>query len=233
MNLDYDMGGVPIDVGENRGVLCFVTRPWPNRKSYEAARKAHADLRAAAGQLKTLTDWHKIEAKVQAAARLEPTGDGEDIGPWLRAAVALELSGSGKPMSLAEGASALTECGLPTTASQLANAGKKARQRGLPNAPSTRLLQRLLVPNRVSDHGSTVQELIKIHILQAKSCPNYDGSVLYMGVGEQARFGTIQKGAAGEGLAGQRSAGDVPDGVGCCSGDRVKGRALEGVLHTG
>ncbi len=182
VNLDYDMGAQPVDVGEAHGVLRFTTRPWANKLSYEAARKAHADLRASSGHLKSMNDWLLIESRVGVAGSMEIPGELEAVLQWMRAAAARDLCGKGKAMTLAEGAAAITELGLPTTPTQMLNAGKNVRARGLPEKPpGTVSRMKEFVPSTVSKHGVTVLEHAKSLIYKAETCPKFDGVKLYIG----------------------------------------------------
>jgi hypothetical protein len=182
VNLDYDMGAQPVDVSEAHGVLRFTTRPWANKLAYDAARKAHADLRASSGHLKSMNDWLLIESRVGVASCMEIPGELEAVLQWMRAAAARDLCGKGKAMTLAEGAAAITELGLPTTPTQMLNAGKNVRARGLPEKPPG-MVSRIkeFVPSTVSKHGVTVLEHAKSLIYKAETCPKFDGVKLYIG----------------------------------------------------
>ncbi len=182
VNLDFDMGAQPVDVGEAHGVLRFTTRPWVSRLAYEAARKAHADLRASGGQLKTMNDWRLIESRVGIASCMEIPGELEAVLQWMRAAAARDLCGKGKAMSLAEGAAAITALGLTTTPIQMLNAGKNARARGLPEKPpGTVSRMRGFAPSTVLKHSVAVLEHVKSLIYKAETCPKFDGVKLYIG----------------------------------------------------
>jgi len=182
VNLDYDMGAQPVDVSEAHGVLRFTTRPWANKLAYEAARKAHADLRASGGHLKTMNDWRLIESRVGVASCMEIPGELEAVLQWMRAAAARDLCGKGKAMSLAEGAAAITALGLPTTPIQMLNAGKNARARGLPEKPpGTVSRMRGFAPSTVLKHSVAVLEHAKSLIYKAETCPKFDGVKLYIG----------------------------------------------------
>lgn len=77
--------------------------------------------------MKGIGDWRRIEAEVNAAAGSNLTAADEACLRWVRAMAAVQLCGKGKGMSLAEGATAMTELGLPTTQQQMKDAGKNAR----------------------------------------------------------------------------------------------------------
>ena len=163
-------------------MLRFTTRPWVSRLAYEAARKAHADLRASGGQLKTMNDWRLIESRVGIASCMEIPGELEAVLQWMRAAAARDLCGKGKAMSLAEGAAAITALGLTTTPIQMLNAGKNARARGLPEKPpGTVSRMRGFAPSTVLKHSVAVLEHVKSLIYKAETCPKFDGVKLYIG----------------------------------------------------
>ena len=83
---------------------------------------------------------------------------------WMRAMAAVHLCGKGKAMTLAQGAAAITDLGLPTTAAQMADAGKNARKRGAgklvkPPEAMARFLTKIetrFAPTSFSKHGVTL-----------------------------------------------------------------------------
>ena len=164
LNLDYDFGCQPVAVAESHGLLRFATRPWRGLRSYKVARDAHARLRASGGHLKGIADWRQIEAEVIAAAVTGITTSEEACLLWMRAMAAVHLCGKGKAMTLAQGAAAITDLGLPTTAAQMADAGKNARKRGAgklvkPPEAMARFLTKIetrFAPTSFSKHGVTL-----------------------------------------------------------------------------
>ena len=178
VNLDYDMGGMPVELREVQGVLQFMTKPWPTKAAYELGRRALDRLRKGGGQLKTLKDWQLIEHTVRRAQDMRPeTCDGATAG-WLRAKVAIAFCGKTGPISFRIAANTLTALGLPTTQGQLADAGKKARARGFPtisNGLAATLERQLFAgadaPNRFSEQSETWHHFFKTHILLAKTRP--------------------------------------------------------------
>lgn len=127
VNFDYDMCCRPIGVEEAHGLLRFRTEPWRNVRAYKVARDAHARLRASGKHLKTLFDWRQIEAEVNALAGSSLTVAEDACLRWMRRMAAVLLCGKEKALTLAEGAAAITELGLPTTSQQMRDAGKNAR----------------------------------------------------------------------------------------------------------
>lgn len=164
VNFDYDFGCQPIAVTEAHGLLRFATRPWRCVRAWRVARDAHASLRKAGGHLKGIDDWRRISSEVNSAGGTSITTAEEGCLLWLRAMAAVHLCGKGKAMTLKEGAAAITELGLPTTAQQMKASGKNARMRHggkLPKPPLAMagFLNRLeanLDQNSISKHGLTL-----------------------------------------------------------------------------
>ena len=172
VNFDYDFGCQPIAVTEAQGLLRFTTRPWSGIRAWKVARDAHARLRGSGGHLKAIADWRRISAEVNAAGGTSITTAEEGCLLWLRAMAAVHLCGKGKAMTLAEGAAAVTELGLPTTALQMKRAGDITRRRhggkrtGLPKPPPAMAgfltkLEARFDPNSFSKQGVTLIQKTK------------------------------------------------------------------------
>jgi hypothetical protein len=182
VNLDYDFGCCPINVKEAHALLRFSTAPWPTMRAYKAARDAHGRLRSSGGHLKDMADWRRIEAEVAAAAGTDLTAAEAECLRWMRSMAGVLLCGEGKTMTVAEGAAAITELGLPTSPRQLADAGKNARKRGgstaetLPKPPEAMagFLARLepgLGLTTISKHSVTLIARTKILMNRASKLP--------------------------------------------------------------
>lgn len=178
INFDYDMGGMPVEPREEQGVLQFMTKPWPNKSAYEAGRRAHEKLRKNGGHLKTLDDWRLIEGAVRRGGEIMQVVGGGAVAGWLRAKIATEFCGKEGQLTFREAAATLDALGLPTTPSQLSDAGKKARSRGLlsiPNALAALIDAQLFAgtdaPNRFFEQSGTWHHFMRLHILKNKTRP--------------------------------------------------------------
>lgn len=179
VNLDYDMGGIPMNPKEVNGVLQFFTEPWQTKRAYEAGRKALDQLRKNGGHLKTICDWQGINAKVSRAANSGTQKVQTSAASWMRAQVALGLCGKSKPLSAAQGAAALTEIGVATTTKQLQDAAKNARARGIPARPpglsQTAEIESMRAAFGISSkskHSVRVLQFLEPLISLVESCPN-------------------------------------------------------------
>ena len=164
VNFDYDFGCQPIRVEEVQGLLRFATEPWKTIRAYRVAREAHRRLRASGGHLKGIADWRCIEGELAGVADSTLTTAEAEVLRWMRAMAAAHLCGKGRAMTLAEGATAITELGLPSTATQVADAGKNIRSRGarrLPKPPEALAsfiakIEARSAPSTISKHGVTL-----------------------------------------------------------------------------
>lgn len=179
VNLDYDMGGVPLHPKEVNGVLQFTTEPWKTKQAYETGRKALDQLRKDGGHLKTIRDWQCIKAKIAQATNGGTQKVQTSAASWIRAQVALGLCGKSKPLSAAQGAAALTELGITTTTQQLRDAGKNARARGISARPPSLyqtteigILRDAFGIRSKSKHGVMVFQFLEPLISLVESCPN-------------------------------------------------------------